>query len=301
MSAQLERLAGRLYPESAADARQFIAAIGSGSCGRGVAVWPGSAPALAGLPEWRPDWIGPPAGAGESGYGLDFSSVWEMAALTVVPRPVRRLLDLCAAPGGKSVLAARWVVPEFHLANELVPKRLAILRHNLGRCGVRAFTQRQRPEWWAAHGAGCFDLVIVDAPCSGQSLPARGVRNPGCFHPAVVSGNAKRQRGILARAAATVAAGGRLIYATCTFSVAENERNVAWFVRHHPDWSPVAVPALADWRSPHTELACYRLGPHQGLGAGGFVTVLARGGEPSELRGLPPDAGLWPVPGSRSS
>lgn len=294
MSAQLERLAARLYPDPAR-AAGFVAALHAGASGRGVAVWQDRAPPLDEPPEWLPQWVGPAAGAGPAAYPLDLSSVWAMVALTAVPRPIRRLLDLCAAPGGKSVLAARWVTPALHLANELVPKRLGILRHNLARCGVAALTQRQRPEWWAERCAGAFDLVLVDAPCSGQSLPARGVRNPGCFHPAVVAGNAKRQRGVLARAAATVAPGGHLVYSTCTFSLEENERLVGWFLKRHDAWSAREVPALARWRSPHAAAPCHRLGPHDGLGAGGFVALLQRNGPPAELAAVPDEALAWPV------
>lgn len=306
MSAQLERLAARLYPEPG-EAGRFVAAVRAGGSGRRVAAWPGAAPPVGGeVPGWLPGWVGAAEGAGEAGYVLDLSSVWAMAVVTAVAGPVRRLLDLCAAPGGKSVVAARWLRPGLHVANELVPKRLGILRHNLARCGVAAFTQRQRAEWWAEHCVGGFDVVLVDAPCSGQSLPARGVRNPGCFHPAVVAGNVRRQRGVLARAAAAVAPGGHLVYATCTYSLEENERVVRWFLKGREDWSAVAVPALGAWRSPHVTEPCHRLGPQHGLGAGGFVALLRRGGEPGQLPGLPAEVCAWPVapgaaaPGTRT-
>jgi 16S rRNA C967 or C1407 C5-methylase (RsmB/RsmF family) len=290
-------LAGRLYA-SPQDAKAFLDAIESGGSGRPVAVFPAGHPAgdRAGLPDWLPPWVGRPDPTCGAAYGLDLSSVWEAMVLSALARP-RTMLDLCAAPGGKSVLAARLLQPALQLANEVVGKRLGMLRHNLARCGVSACTQRLDPAWWALHAAEAFDLVLVDAPCSGQSLLARGIQNRGCFHPAIVGGNARRQRSILAKAAACVAPGACLAYLTCTFSLEENERNVVWFLKHHPDWQACEVPVLAAWRSPHAEPPCHRLGPHLGLGAGGFACLLQRPGSSPTLPPLPPQATAWPVAG----
>ncbi len=294
MSALLERLARRLFATSG-EADAFVRAVSGGACAVPVAVFPpGSVPERGGLPEWVPACVGRPDPSNAAAYGLDLSSVWAAMVLSEVS-PVRALLDLCAAPGGKSVIAARVLQPEMQVANETVGKRLGPLRHNLARCGVRAFTQRQGPEWWAEQAAGCFDVVVVDAPCSGQSLVARGVENRGCFHPSVVDGNARRQRGILARAAQCVADGGWLAYLTCTYSPEENERTVAWFLRRHPGWAAVEVPVLRPWQSPHVAVPCHRLGPHQGVGAGGFSCLLRRAGVAGELPPLPPEATAWPV------
>lgn len=130
-------------------------------------------------------------------YPLDLSSVWETAPLAHLPFRPERCLDMCAAPGGKSILAQTRVSPQEHVSNEVNPKRLGILRHNLLRCGfTNLYTQRLRPDQWAELAPGCFDLILADAPCSGQSLLAKGIPNPGCFNSSVTGGNAKRQRGI---------------------------------------------------------------------------------------------------------
>ena len=295
-SALRERLAARLFdvPEERA---AFEAALEAGASARRVEVVGGPAGPRGGLPEWVPAFVREKdgAGEGEGAYGLDLSSVWEMLPLGEIGRPVRRLLDLCAAPGGKSLLAARWVEPEFHLANEVVPKRLGILRHNLARCGVAAFTQRLMPERLAELAAAAFDLVLVDAPCSGQSLLARGIENPGCFHPATVKGNAMRQRKILAAAARCVAPGGWMLFTTCTFAPDENEKNVGWFTKRHDGFEPVAVASMERWRSRLGGEACYRLGPHEGLGAGGFACLLRRHGEAGDLPELAAELTAFPV------
>jgi len=294
VSALVERLARRLFA-TGAEGLAFAAAVRSGVCARPVAVFPaGHAVRHGDLPGWVPPWVGLPDPSCGAAYGLDLSSVWAAMVLSAAG-PVRVLLDLCASPGGKSVLAARALGPGLQVANEVSGKRLGPLRHNLARCGVRAFTQRQEVGWWADHAAAAFDLVLVDAPCSGQSLVARGIENRGCFHPAVIDGNAHRQRGILARAAACVAPGGWLAYLTCTYSLEENERSVAWFLKKHAGWSAVEVPQLAAWRSPHAAVPCHRLGPHQGLGAGGFSCLLRRDGATGELPPLPAEASAWPV------
>ena len=286
-----ERLAARLFDDPA-EREAFVAALAAGDSARPVEVVEAAEPDSQ-LPDWVPGFVGLRSGAARA-YGLDLSSVWEMQPLSVVG-PVRRMLDLCAAPGGKSVLASHWVRPECHLANEVVPKRLGILRHNLARCRVAAFTQRLPPVGWASRAPGSFDLVLVDAPCSGQSLVARGVENPGCFHPSTLKGNAMRQRGILAAAAACVAPGGWLLYSTCTFAPEENEKNMAWFGKRQPGFHALELDAMARWRSPLGRVPGYRLGPHEGLGSGGFCCLWRRDGEPGELPPLDPELLAFPV------
>lgn len=246
----------------------------------------------------------------DTSYILDLSSV--LAALplmTLAPAGGRpgpaRVLDLCAAPGGKAVFAWLALQPALLLANEVVGKRLAILRHNLARCrlpGDRVFTQRLDPAVLAGLAPGQFDLVICDAPCSGQSLPARGIDNPGAFHPATIQHNVRRQRRILAAAQALVAPGGHLLYTTCTFDPAENESNMRWLLRRFDhQWSAVDtaahLPGLAPMRSPHADFPCHRFHPHQGHGGGGFSCLLRRqpGPHPTATDPLPAELTAWPV------
>lgn len=289
-------MAARLFAD-AGEREEFLAALERGDAGLPVNV--GRSGPRDGLPAWTPEWVALRRGGGDEAlYGLDFSSVWEMQALAAVDLPVRRLLDLCAAPGGKSVLAHHRLRPEFHLANEIVPKRLGILRHNLSRCSVPAHTQRLEPAQLAALAPEAFDGVLVDAPCSGQSLVARGVENLGCFHPATIKGNAMRQRGILASAAGCVAPGGWLVYSTCTYAPDENGKNMRWFGRQFPEFRPVAVPDLESWRDADPRRPGYTLFPQQGLGSGGFVCLWRRAGEPGMLVDLPARLKEWPVPGN---
>ncbi len=230
-------------------------------------------------------------------YPLDLSSVWETAPLAHLPYRPARCLDMCSAPGGKTILTQTRLRPQEHIANEVHPKRLGILRHNLTRCGFTGlYTQRLRPDQWAELAPEAFDLILVDAPCSGQSLPAKGIDNPGCFNSSVTGGNAKRQRGILLSALRCLAPGGHLLYTTCTYAPEENERNIAYLLKRHADLSSLPVPELEPYRSNLTTEACYRLMPFHGAGAGGFSCLLRRSGERAPLPPLPDELLAWPVP-----
>ena len=112
---------------------------------------------------------------------------------------------------------------------------------------------------------------------------AKGDDAPDAFVPNIIDMNVGRQRRILGNSYHCLRAGAHLLYSTCTFSLKENERVIEWFIRTHPEMEIVEVPALAEFQSKYTESNCYRLFPHQGLGAGAFVCLMRR-------KGVPPDA-----------
>lgn len=265
-------------------------------------------PPLAPLP-WQPDWIDRLAPTAQPGkqpihaagayYCLDFSSVFAASVMLSDPPPsvgtglgrgtAPIVIDLCAAPGGKSVFAWRALRPEWLIANEAIAKRLKPLIANLKRCQIAPVAVCNRdPKILAERLPACADWVLVDAPCSGQSLLAKGETNPGCFHPVNVNKNANRQKRILAHATTLVAPGGYLAYMTCTYAPAENEAVGTWLGDRFPAFTPVAVPHLAPWRSPLVPWPGYRMLPHTGLGAGSFVMLWQREAT-GERRSLPTD------------
>lgn len=219
-------------------------------------------------------------------YSMDFSSVFAATPLVEVARAgkVRRILDLCSAPGGKGIFAHRCFrteEPPLLIANEVIRKRTGILRDNLKRCHIApAMVTSWDPQNWAKFYPEAFDLVLVDAPCSGQSLIAKGDAADGAFHPKMISMNASRQRRILANGIQALRPGGHLLYMTCTYSPEENERVIEWARQRFPEIEPVAVPDLVEFASGLADFPAYRLFPQMGLGAGAFSCLLRKQGEP---------------------
>ena len=208
-------------------------------------------------------------------YLQEPSAMAAVAALN--PQPGDRVLDLCAAPGGKSTqIAGRMRGQGLLISNEPVPKRAAILARNMERMGVmNALTVSALPDVLAARWPEAFDAVLVDAPCSGEGMFRRHPETRAEWTADSPAGCAKRQREILESAAKLVRPGGRLTYATCTLNPTENEENMAWFVETHPDFelSPFALPGLGSCEGAMT------LYPHRIRGEGHFVALLRRKGE----------------------
>ena len=154
-----------------------------------------------------------------------------MAAVAVLsPRPGERVLDLCAAPGGKStqiadVLEGRGLL----VSNEPVPSRAKILSRNLERMGVtNGLVVSAEPEQLAPRWAGFFDAILVDAPCSGEGMFRRHPETRAEWTEQSPAGCAARQKRILNSAWAMLRPGGRLVYSTCTLNTEENEGVINW-------------------------------------------------------------------------
>ena len=137
-------------------------------------------------------------------------------------RPGQRVLDLCAAPGGKSSqLAAALGGEGLLISNEPEPKRAKALAGNLERLGVsNAVVVNEYPEKLSQKWPGFFDAVLVDAPCSGEGMFRREPDSRSQWQPNSPAGCARRQAGILDRAAELLRPGGRLVYSTCTYNAA---------------------------------------------------------------------------------
>ncbi len=215
-------------------------------------------------------------------YCLDLSSVFAASSiLSLNSLELRKLhaqgptiLDVCAAPGGKSIFAWQAIKPELLICNEVIGKRSGALISNLKRCRILpSIVIREDSKNLAEKLAGYAELVLVDAPCSGQSLLAKGEDSPGCFHPSVINTNANRQRRILANSSHCVSGGGYLVYMTCTYAREENEGVVEWFFKKFPCFKPVAIPSHSEFQSELTSAPCYRLWPQKGMGAGAFVAM----------------------------
>jgi len=276
---------------SSSDRSRFLDAIQAGDAGAQACLWlrgrPESSPFKEHVgPAWLPrnvQVVSPEERPGKSPeheeggiYCLDLSSVFACVPLYDLNN-CKSVIDVCAAPGGKGIVAWSAVSPAFIAANEVIRKRTAQLISNYRRCHIApSIVTAMDPKQLAEQAPSSADLVIVDAPCSGQSLVLKDLAAPGAFHPATISMNARRQRRILAHSAALVAPGGYLLYATCTFSKEENEENVEWLLSHFSEFAAQPVDALEEYRSPVSSVATYRLWPYQGWGAGSFCALFKR-------------------------
>ena len=202
------------------------------------------------------------------------------AAVTALnPQPGERILDLCAAPGGKSTQIAGLLRGDGLLwSNEVVRGRANILLSNMERLGVcNAVVSSCKPEILCKALTGFFDRVLVDAPCSGEGMFRRDEAAVREWSPEHVASCAVRQKAILESAQKAVRPGGILAYSTCTFSLDENEGVIENFLINHSDFSLLDTglqngrPAMGKAR---------RIYPMDG-GEGHFIAVMQRaGGKP---------------------
>lgn len=293
----LLKLSRRLFSESSEQER-FIQALIHPKLFRPCIIWcqkkPDNIPFAVESPTpWQPSFVdclavGEKPGKHawhESGYYycLDFSSVFAASTMLTIPLPVHSVFDMCAAPGGKSILAWRALRPELIICNEIIGKRTGTLTFNLKRCHINpSIVLSIDSHVLAKLIPDSCDLVIVDAPCTGQSLLAKGGKAPGCFHPTLINKNANRQKRIIANSAQIVAPQGYLAYITCTYSLEENEHLCEWFLEKFTQFQPVVIPHLAAYQSHLTTIPCYRMWPQDGLGAGAFTVLFKNSADGQE-------------------
>ena len=189
--------------------------------------------------------------------------------------PGEKVLDLCAAPGGKSTqLAAMMQGEGLIVCNEPIPSRAQILSRNIERMGVKnAVVTCAYPAQLAPHFPAFFDRIMVDAPCSGEGMFRRQIEARNEWQENSPRGCADRQLEILEEAAKMLAPGGRMVYSTCTFNDTENEGVLARFLEIHPEFSlvPFALPGLAEAKEGYLHLY-----PHEIRGEGHFVSLLEK-------------------------
>lgn len=180
------------------------------------------------------------------------------------PATPERVLDLCAAPGGKSTQIAEYMRGHGMLiTNEIHPQRAKILSENIERMDIsNAIVLNETPESLSKKFIAFFDRILVDAPCSGEGMFRKNDNAGEEWSEENVALCAERQDGILDCAATMLKPGGRLVYSTCTFAPAEDEGSVSRFLEAHPDFYLEKEE---------------RLMPHKVKGEGHFLAVLHRG------------------------
>ncbi len=222
-------------------------------------------------------------------YYLQEASAMAPAGLLDV-QPGMTVLDLCAAPGGKSSqIAALLQGQGLLISNEIEPKRATILGRNLERMAVaNALVLNEHPKKLSERFPSFFDRILVDAPCSGEGMFRKEETVYTDWSVETVQMCAKRQSEILSSAAQMLKPGGRMVYSTCTFAPEENEGVISDFLRSHPEFS--LIPVQSPWfSSGHPEWIAnpmdglegtVRLWPHLLRGEGHFAAVLMR--QPSD-------------------
>lgn len=236
---------------------------------------------------------GPPPGATLE-HWLGYYYVQEETSLfpplALEPQPGERILDLCAAPGGKtSYIAYLMNNRGLLVANDPDSLRLKALMPNLFRLGVLcAVVTEYRGEQFPLPSGPLFDRVLVDAPCTSEGNVRRSFRLlPGAPLEAVRR-MSSLQKGLLRRAVELTKPGGVIVYSTCTFAPEENEEVVRAVLNSHPvslEWLEFPVPherGLTEWggRELGKEMqACVRFYPHHFNSGGGFVARLRKSAE----------------------
>ncbi len=219
-------------------------------------------------------------------YVLEASSVFLMHVLkSVLPADTPlRVLDLCAAPGGKSVMLLSGMSPgSLLVSNEVNRARWNILQYNLDKWGY-ANTLRSCADPSAMPWSATFDLIVVDAPCSGEGMFRKDLAARAQWSPEHVIHCSLRQRRILHEAVRMLRPGGVLIYTTCTFNDHENIDQVVWLSQEYGMHS-LEVEIDPGWgisTTKNRESVGYAFFPHKVRGEGLFCSALKKPGHPPE-------------------
>jgi 16S rRNA (cytosine967-C5)-methyltransferase len=197
------------------------------------------------------------------------------------PCPGERLLDACAAPGGKTTHLAALTGNRAEItALDLYPQRIRLVQQGAARLGCTGITARTwdmttPPRFLAA---ASFDGVLVDAPCSGFGVLRRNPEARWRLQPADITVLAERQAMLLNQAALLVKPGGRLVYAVCTVTPEETGRQVAAFLARHADFrlQPLTDRVPRHWQELFDEQGCLRTWPQRHGLDGFFAALLTR-------------------------
>ena len=196
-----------------------------------------------------------------------------------------RVLDLCAAPGGKSTeLAAKLNGTGVLVSNDISNSRAKALLKNLELFGIsNAFVMSESPHKLAQYFPLYFDKILIDAPCSGEGMFRK---EPAVIKSWIEHGNAfyaKLQREIVADALQMLRPGGMLLYSTCTFSPMENEETIQYMMEICPELQIMPVERYSGFgeglvtEGNSSLKECVRIWPHKMKGEGHFLALLKKG------------------------
>ena len=218
-----------------------------------------------------------------------------------------RILDLCAAPGGKSTqIAARmhemytsgkWKEQGLLICNEIHPARAKILSENVERMGIaNAMVTNESPQRLAEVFEDYFTRILVDAPCSGEGMFRKEKKMVKAWEEHGPEFFSKIQRSIVTQAAQMLRPGGMLLYSTCTFSPEENEQTIEYLLQEYTEFKICemegyegfadGMPQVTESKNPEFEKTV-RIFPHRMKGEGHFLALLQKGEIQEEGKRLP--------------
>lgn len=212
--------------------------------------------------------------------------------------PGDRVLDLCAAPGGKSTqVAAKLQGEGVIVSNDISASRCKALLKNIEVCGVKnAVITNETPEKLAAKFEGYFNKIIVDAPCSGEGMFRKDDNAVRSWEEHKSEMCCELQRDILKNAAKMLTEGGVIAYSTCTFAPSEDEGMIWEFLSAHPEFELLEVDKAKGFADGHPEWTeggseelkkCGRLWPHKIQGEGHFLCLIRKKGSSVRLTPMP--------------
>lgn len=217
----------------------------------------------------------------QAGYVYSQEPSAMIVATIADAQPGEKVLDLCAAPGGKTTqLASQMQGKGLLVSNEIFTKRAKILSENVERWGIsNVVVTNHAPQELTPHFPQFFDKIVVDAPCSGEGMFRKDPVAIAEWQADSPLQCAQRQKEILAEAVAMLKPGGQLIYSTCTFAPEENEAIIEWLVSAYPfSIEPIELENVShgrhDWAPMNDIEKTIRLWPHKNQGEGHFAAKL---------------------------
>ncbi|MFK7970593.1 MAG: hypothetical protein AB8F95_09505 [Bacteroidia bacterium] len=235
--------------------------------------------------ETRPRFVEDPLFHAGAYYVQEASSMLVHAMLPAMDRPMR-ILDLCAAPGGKSSLVAAAMSSDSVLvSNEVIFSRAKTLAENMTRWGNPNVIVTHADPREFSQLVGMFDLILVDAPCSGEGMFRKDAGAIDEWSEENVAICAARQERILADVMPALAPGGSIIYSTCTYAESENGQRVASLLEQYPSLRPAPADFPESWGAApvlmyEDKAYAYQCYPHRLKGEGLFITRLQDMREP---------------------
>ena len=218
-------------------------------------------------------------------YYLQEPSAMTPAAMLKVT-PGEKVLDLCAAPGGKATeLGARLHGKGLLVANDISASRAKALLKNIEVFGIsNAFVTNETPAHLAGQFPEFFDKILVDAPCSGEGMFRKDPAVAKAWDAEKPFACAKQQKEIITQAANMLAPGGQMLYSTCTFSPEENEQVIAYLLDSREDMEVLELPQVEGFSRGIHLSRCVRIWPHKMNGEGHFLALLQKKGQKAAVK-----------------